>query len=85
MLVLVVAFPILSSPEGARRAFLQTAFPLFGAGLTIIALVTFARVIEPFSLGEARAPLDLMRPGRTDDPAPPRDDPEPSDVIDPDR
>jgi hypothetical protein len=85
MLVLVVAFPILSSPEGARRAFLQTAFPLFGAGLTIIALVTFARVIEPFSLGQARAPLDLMRPGRTDDPTPPRDDPEPSDVIDPDR
>lgn len=76
MLVLVVAFPILGSPEGARRAFLQGAFPLFGAGLTIIALVTFARVIEPFSLGQARLPGGPLRSGVTDDEAPP-ESPEP--------
>jgi hypothetical protein len=85
MLVLVAAFPLLGSPEGARRAFLQTAFPLFGAGLSIIALVTFARVIEPFSLGRAPAPLELMRPGQTDGATSPLEGSEPSDVVDPDR
>ncbi len=85
ILVLVVAFPILGSPEGARRAFLQTAFPLFGAGLTIVALVAFARVIEPFSLGQARASPDLMRSAWTDDVEPPREVAEASDVVVPDR
>jgi type II secretory pathway component PulM len=68
MLVLVVAFPLLGSPEGGRRAFLQTAFPLFGAGLTILALVAFMRVIEPFSLGQTQASDDPIRSGMAGDP-----------------
>jgi uncharacterized membrane protein YidH (DUF202 family) len=77
MLVLVVAFPLLGSPEGGRRAFLQTAFPLFGAGLTILALVAFTRVIEPFSLGQTQASDEPIRSGMAGDPAAP-DAPAPS-------
>lgn len=67
MLVLVVAFPILGSPEGGRRAFLQGAFPLFGSGLTILALVALARLIEPFSLGQPRADVGVIEYGMADD------------------
>ncbi|MEX1104437.1 MAG: phosphatase PAP2 family protein, partial [Dehalococcoidia bacterium] len=85
MLVLVVVFPLLGSPEGGRRAFVQTAFPLFGAGLTIMAVVAFSRVIEPFSLGQGRAHADQMTAGWTDADAVPHA-PEPvSDVVDSDR
>ena len=57
-LLLVTIFPLLATPEGARRVFLQSAFPLFGAGFTILALMLFARVVEPFSLGRARPTSD---------------------------
>ena len=56
MLALLIAFPVLASPVGGRRAFLQASFPLLGAGLTILTLVVFARMIEPYSFGgSARA------------------------------
>ncbi len=54
LLGLMVAFPILASPVGGLRAFLQASFPLLGAGLTILALVAFARLIEPYTLGRSR-------------------------------
>jgi hypothetical protein len=82
MLVLVVAFPILGSPEGGRRAFLQGAFPLFGAGLTIFALVALARVIEPFSLGQPRADVDVIEYGMSDDEAVPTPQEPPRGVVD---
>jgi hypothetical protein len=62
LLVLVAVFPLLTTPEGAGRAVLQTAFPLFGAGLTILALVLFAGVVEPYSLGRGR-PITAAAPG----------------------
>jgi hypothetical protein len=55
LLVLLIAFPLLSTPEGGRRAFLQTAFPLLTAALT---LLLFARLLEQRSLGRR---LDLER------------------------
>jgi hypothetical protein len=51
LLVLLVVFPLLSSPEGGRRVFFQTAFPLFAAALTPLTLVLFARLLEGRSLG----------------------------------
>ena len=51
LLVLLVVFPLLSSPEGGRRVFFQTAFPLFAAALTPLTLALFARLIEGRSLG----------------------------------
>ncbi len=65
LLVMASIFPLLASTGGGRRVFLQTAFPLFGAGLTIAAITLFARVIEPFALGEGprpAVPLDQERP-----------------------
>ncbi len=49
--ILPVVFPLLAAPAGARRSILQTAFPLVGIGATAAAIVVFARVIEPYSLG----------------------------------
>ena len=49
-------FPVLLSPTGSRRAFLQTALPLVGVGLTVSILLAFGRVVEPWSLGEGRSP-----------------------------
>ena len=51
LLVLLVVFPLLASPEGGRRVFFQTAFPLFAAALTPLTLVLFARLLEGRSLG----------------------------------
>jgi membrane-associated phospholipid phosphatase len=53
LLVMATIFPLLASTSGVRRVFLQTAFPLFGAGFTVVALTLFARVVEPFELGTA--------------------------------
>jgi hypothetical protein len=84
MVVLLVTFPILTSPVGGRRAFLQAAFPLLGAGLTIFVLVAFTRLIEPFSLGTSTpaardVPVDLdMGPPEVDgafEPSPAEDRP----------
>lgn len=58
MIVLMAAFPLLSTPEGGRRAFLQTAFPLFGVAFTILALLVFGRMLEPISLGRGRPTVD---------------------------
>ncbi|HEU5204909.1 MAG TPA: phosphatase PAP2 family protein [Candidatus Limnocylindrales bacterium] len=55
LLVLLVVFPLLSSPEGGRRVFFQTAFPLFAAALTPLTLVLFARLLEGRSLGRRPA------------------------------
>jgi PAP2 superfamily len=51
LLVMATIFPLLATTGGARRVFLQTAFPLFGAGFTVLALTLFARLIEPYALG----------------------------------
>jgi hypothetical protein len=56
MLVLLIAFPLLSTPEGGTRVFLQTAFPLFATGLTILTLTLVARLIEPRTLGRRPPP-----------------------------
>jgi membrane-associated phospholipid phosphatase len=56
LLVLAMVFPLLTSPSGARRVFLQTAFPLIGAGVTIGAITAFARLVEPYALGVGRRP-----------------------------
>ena len=53
LLVLPMAFPLLTTPVGARNAFLQAALPLIGAGVTGLVLLAFGRLIEPFSLGRA--------------------------------
>ena len=51
LLVMATIFPLLASTGGARRVFLQTAFPLFGAGFTVGALTAFGRFVEPFEVG----------------------------------
>jgi hypothetical protein len=51
LLLLATVFPLLTSPTGARRVFLQTAFPLIGAGVTVGAIVLFGRLVEPYTLG----------------------------------
>ena len=56
VLALAAVFPLLTSPEGGRRAFLQTAFPLLGIGFVITALSLFARVVEPFTVGRLEEP-----------------------------
>ncbi len=56
--ILPVIFPLLAAPAGARRSILQTAFPLVGIGATAAAIVVFARVIEPYSLGRRRSKGD---------------------------
>jgi hypothetical protein len=56
VLLVLLVFPHLGSPEGGRRAFLQTAFPLFAIGLTVAIATVFARLIEPYSLGRRPPP-----------------------------
>jgi hypothetical protein len=56
--LLPAVFPLLGQPAGARRSILQTAFPLVGVGVTVLATVAFARVIEPYSLGRRPSPHD---------------------------
>ena len=51
VLTLPTAFPVLASPDGARRAFLQAAFPLVGASVTIVLVTVFGLLVEPFALG----------------------------------
>lgn len=56
LLVLMLLFPLLSTPEGGRRVFFQTAFPLFAAALTPLTLVVFAGLLEGRSLGRRPEP-----------------------------
>jgi hypothetical protein len=65
VLLLLAAFPLLSEPPDTRRALLQTALPLVGAGLTIVALVGFGRLVEPFALGVERASAEDGEAQRT--------------------
>lgn len=58
LLALLAVFPVLSEPTGARRAFLQAAFPLLGASVTLGALLLVTAAVEPFSLGRAADGLD---------------------------
>ena len=55
-------FPLLTSPDGGRRALLQTAFPLLGMGLTAALIVGFAAAIEPYSIGRRSGSSDGTRP-----------------------
>lgn len=61
-LVLLVAFPLLQTPADADLVFLHTVSELVGFGLTIVAFVAFATVVEPFSLGRA-GPAATARAG----------------------
>ncbi|HLO34703.1 MAG TPA: phosphatase PAP2 family protein [Candidatus Deferrimicrobium sp.] len=58
--VLAVAsvFPLLTAPDDGRRAFLQTAFPLLSVAFVTAAIVAFAWVVEPYTLGRGRPPGD---------------------------
>ena len=56
VLVLLALFPVLTTPVDARRALLQTAFPLIGTGWTIVAILGASRVVEPFTLGTTGGP-----------------------------
>ncbi len=72
LLALPTAFPVLAIPDGARRAFLQAAFPLIGAGLTVFSLTLFGLVVQPFALGRgaertAGRGRTLHRPGPATD------------------
>jgi hypothetical protein len=55
-------FPLLTSSDGGRRVFLQTAFPLVGIGFVSLAIVAFARVVEPFTLGRGHGHGDSRAP-----------------------
>jgi hypothetical protein len=65
LLLFLVVFPLLSSPEGGRRVFFQTAFPLFAAALTPLTLALFARLLEGRSLGAQ--PKASPEPAPTDE------------------
>jgi hypothetical protein len=73
VLLVLLVFPHLGSPEGGRRAFLQTAFPLFAIGLTVAIATVFARLIEPYSLGRRppppTPPADTELTSEDDEPA----------------
>lgn len=65
LLALPAAFPLLVAPTGARRAFLQAAFPLVGASITVHLITLFALLVEPFTLGRSGADAaDRGSPGR---------------------
>jgi hypothetical protein len=68
LLALAIAFPLLTSPTGGRRVFLQTAFPLIGAGVTVGVIVLFARLVEPYALGVG---AEAARAGRDQPSRPP--------------
>jgi membrane-associated phospholipid phosphatase len=68
VVALPALFPVLLAPDGSRRAFLQVAFPLAGAGTTALLVALLAWLIQPWSLGRRAA-----APGRsTPSPARPR-------------
>jgi hypothetical protein len=51
-----MAFPLLGTPAGADGAFVHTSFELLGIGFTTLALLGFAALIEPYSLGREADP-----------------------------
>ncbi len=52
MLLLLALFPTLGAPAGSQRAFHQVAFPLLGAGGSVIVVTAFARVLDGWSIGK---------------------------------
>lgn len=66
-LTLLVAFPLLQVPADADSVFLHTVFELVGFGLTIVAFVAFATLIEPFTFGRSAA--TKPRPALGEEPA----------------
>ncbi len=56
VLVTVAVFPLLVAPSGSRQAVLQTAFPLFGSGFILLAVLGFGWLVEPFTLGRRSRP-----------------------------
>jgi hypothetical protein len=65
MLVLLALFPTLGAPVGSRRAFLQAAFPLLGAGGSVLIVTAFARALDGWSIG-GRAEESALRPPHAD-------------------
>lgn len=59
MLVLLMVFPTLGAPAGSRRTFHQAAFPLLGAGASVLVVAGFARALEGWSIG--RRAVDWKR------------------------
>ncbi len=51
MIGLALIFPVLLTPRGSASVFAHTALDLVGWGLTVLFMVAFAGVIEPFTLG----------------------------------
>ncbi|MEW5991005.1 MAG: hypothetical protein AB1736_06620 [Chloroflexota bacterium] len=72
VLAVFLAFPLLRAPEGASSAFLHTVFDAVGSGATVLVIVAFAVVIEPYALGvrderadqSRRSPVPPIRPIR---------------------
>jgi hypothetical protein len=64
VLVLLALFPVLTTSVDARRALLQTAFPLIGTGWTIVVILGATRAVEPYSLGTRAVPPRDSGPGR---------------------
>jgi membrane-associated phospholipid phosphatase len=74
LLIALAAFPLLRAPDHADSVFLQTASNLVTFGLSIVAIATFAWIIEPYSLGAAPLRAETAaREARADDEAPARD------------
>jgi membrane-associated phospholipid phosphatase len=55
VLALPIIFPVLDAPRGSDSAFAHTALELAGVGMTVLVVVVFSALVEPFSLG-AKAP-----------------------------
>lgn len=53
---LLVAFPLLRTPRGADSVFVHTLLELAGIGLTLLAFLAFAALVEPFTLGRTAPP-----------------------------
>jgi membrane-associated phospholipid phosphatase len=53
---LPIVFPVLSAPAGSNSVFAHTVLGLVGVGTTVLVLVTFTALIEPFSLGTVARP-----------------------------
>jgi hypothetical protein len=62
-LVLLVAFPLLQVPADADSVFFHTVFELVGFGLTIVAFLVFATIIEPFTFGRSAPRAPSVAPG----------------------
>jgi hypothetical protein len=69
VLAIFVAFPLLRAPEGASGVFLHTVFDAVGSGVTVLILVAFAAMIEPYALGVSRGVA--VQPRTPAPPAPP--------------